>query len=505
MRRGFLAGLAIAIGCLTGRGYECEGDEECLESADGVCAADAWCAYPNDDCDSGLEYGPHAPPSVAGECVERPQDDGVADGATSSSDDTAGSGDGDEDSGDSGEPEPVDTCADGVVDPGEDCDDGNREPGDGCHPLCVDPGSPAWTATYDGEAHSEDRGYAVTVDGDANAIYVAGFTTVDGDDYDILIQRWRLDTGTLVWTQAIDGGALETDQGEHIALDPQGNLVVVGMVTNNDQSTDAWLAKLDPNGESLWQITYDGGLDDKGQGVDVLADGSIVVVGYSEQADYTPIWVQRYQANGMAMGDPILHGDMGFSEGIDVVAQGMEYQLTGRRSDPVDTEVVWTGRYQADGTMQWEHGLSIGSNGNFPRGVGQDFAPDGGSAIGGVIGNDLLFVRYDAAGMPSEPLIMDGPEGAHDEAADVNFSADGTYVVVGFLDFRTEGFARSDSWVRRYDANGAELWTDRFEGAAKEIDKALGSELTVLDSVVVVGYETVPGQARDVWLRRYAL
>ena len=505
MRRGVLAGLAIAIGCLTGRGYECEGDEQCLESADGVCTADDWCAYPSDECDSGLEYGPHSPPSVAGDCVPPPEDDGVADGATTMAG-TGGSG-GEETggSGDTGEPEPIDTCGDGVVDPGEDCDDGNREPGDTCHPLCVDPGSPSWTATYDGEAHSEDRGYAVTVDASANAVYVTGFTTVD-DDYDILVQRWRLDTGTLVWTQSIDGGgAADTDQGEHIALDPQGNLVVVGMITKNDQTTDAWLAKLTPSGDTLWQVTYDGGMDDKGQGVDVLADGSIVVVGFSEQADYTPIWVQRYQANGMALGDPILHGDMGFSEGIDVVTRGMQYQLTGRRADPTDTEVVWTGRYQADGTPVWEHGFSIGDNGNFPRGVGQDFDPDGGSAIGGVVGNDLLVLRYDAAGTPADPLIINGPESAHDEAADINFSADGSYVVVGFLDFRTEGFARSDSWVRRYDANGEELWTDRFDGAAKEIDKALGSEITEGDSVVVVGYETVPGQARDVWLRRYAL
>jgi hypothetical protein len=137
--------------------------------------------------------------------------------------------------------------------------------------------------------------------------------------------------------------------------------------------------------------------------------------------------------------------------------------------------------------------------------VGQDFDPRGGSAIGGVIGNDVLVQRYDDAGMPTTSIVIDGPDGAHDEAADVAFSPDGSFVVVGLLDFRTEGFATSDAWIVRYTADEQELWSDRFQGAAKEIDKALG--VVVLDdlSAVVVGYETVPGQSRDVWLRRYAL
>jgi hypothetical protein len=93
----------------------------------------------------------------------------------------------------------------------------------------------------------------------------------------------------------------------------------------------------------------------------------------------------------------------------------------------------------------------------------------------------------------------------HDEAADVAFAPDGSYIVAGFIDFATDGFATADAWVRKYAPDGTEEWTDTYDGPAHEIDKALAIAVTDDYSAIVVGYETVPGQARDVWMRRYAL
>ena len=483
--RGWAALLLFAVGgCLADRGYPCTSDDQCLAKAGGLCAADQWCAYPSADCESGFAYGPYASPSLAGGCV----------------DPDGGSGSGSE----TGEPEPL--CGNGVVDPGEVCDDGNREAGDSCHPQCVDPGTPTWTATYDGEVHDEDRGFAVAVDPGADAIYVAGVTVTDGIDWDILVQRWRLETGTLVWTQSFDGGVLDEDKGEHLAVDAQGNVVVAGVITTADTGTDAWLSKFTPDGDVMWTVTHDEtGGDDKASGVAILGGDVIVTSGFVEIDDRTDAWIQRWDTDGAPVGDPVRRGDTGFNEAIDIIARGDMYQVTGQLTDDAGEQAVWTARYNADGTQQWEDIVSMGDNGNAPRGVGQDFDPLGGTAIGGVIGNDVLVQRYDDAGTPTTQFIIDGPESHHDEAADVAFSPDGTFVVVGLLDFRTEGFATSDSWTARYTADDQEIWSDRFQGAAKEIDKALG--VAVLDdlSAIVVGYETVPGQSRDVWLRRYAL
>lgn len=485
--------LGVGHGCLGDRAFVCDSSEQCLTAAEGTCEADGWCAYPNDDCDSGRAYGPHAPPSIAGSCV----DDSEGGSET---------GMGSEDSGGSDDGGPAAICGNNIVEPGEDCDDGNRLPNDGCHPQCVDAGQPAWTVRYDGEVNGEDRGFGLALDVAAGAVYVTGFTTVDGTDRDILVQRYDLETGELVWTDAIDGGPLGEDMGEHIAVDGDGNVIVTGVITTADQGSNMWLAKYSPQGNPIWTQTYDhAGGEDKGAGVAVFADDSIIVVGRAEEADVGHAWLQRFDTDGNLLGDGILRGDMDFSEALDVIATGMEYQVTGSLFDATDADVVWTARYTADGTLVWEDLLTTGDNGNAPRGVGQDFDPLGGSAIGGVVNNNILVQRYDDAGMQTTRITLDGSTSRHDEAADVAFSSDGTFVVVGFVDFATDGFARGDTWVTRYAADGTEIWSDRFNGEAGEIDKALGVEVTEDLSAVVVGYETVPGQSRDVWLRRYAL
>ncbi|MEM6996488.1 MAG: DUF4215 domain-containing protein [Myxococcota bacterium] len=495
-RSSLLCVLVLASGCLGQRAFACDADEQCLQSAAGVCEADQWCSYPSDACDSGRAYGPHAPDGVAGSCVKPV----VAEGSTGDGD---GADDGDE-SGSDGTPVP--RCGDGTVDPGEDCDDGNRLPGDGCHPQCVEPGTPAWTATFDGDAHGEDRGFGLAVDAAADAIYVAGLSAGADTERDIMIQRWRLATGELQWTRVIDGGALAEDIGEHVAVDSAGNVVVVGMLTTEATGPDAWVAKYNPQGDQLWVETFDrSGLADKAAGVAIGDGDRIIAVGHSEDETRTDAWMQWYTTDGVAEGPAIYRGEAGFSEAIDVIADGDEFQVTGSLRLSTDEQVVWTARYAADGSNVWEHQLTNADVGNAPRGVGQDFDPLGGSAIAGVVSNDLLLQRYDDAGVPTTSLAEDGPQGSHDEAADVAFSSDGTFVVVGFLDFSTTGFATSDSIVRRHEADGTLIWGDRFEGEAAEIDKALGVEVTQDLSAVVVGYETVPGQSRDVWLRRYAL
>lgn len=488
MRRVWLPWLVLSAGCFETRAYQCERAEQCALEPGGSCEPTQWCAYPKDDCPSARAYGPHAPPAIAGTCV--PTEDEGSSSESSGGESSSG--------GDGGIPV---LCGNGVLDPGESCDHGGSPDGT-CHPLCVEVGTPAWTRTYDGEFHGDDRGFGVVVDAAADAIYVAGLAAVNGPDRDILVQRWRLATGELLWTETLDGGALTDDMGEHLDLDAKGNIIVGGVVTRPGEDEVAWLAKYDPNGNQLWVEDDADSPGDKIAGVAVAPDGRIIAAGRSAVLGYDQAWMQWYSADGTPDGMPLYRGDIDFSEATDVIVDGDGFQVTGWVTLAGAESQVWTARYDNTNAMVWEHvqdGL-----GNVARGVGQAFDPMGGSAIAGVVNNDVLVTRFDAEGGVTQTLTEAGPREMHDEAADVAFLPDGRFVVVGFLDFATTGFATSDSWVRAYSPSGEALWTDRFQGGAEEIDKALGVSLTE-NSAVVVGYETIPGQSRDVWLRRYAL
>lgn len=67
--------IAMAVAC-GNASFECSTDGQC---DDGVCISPGFCAFPTDDCDSGLQFGEHASDDLAGMCV--PMDDGTS-GAT---------------------------------------------------------------------------------------------------------------------------------------------------------------------------------------------------------------------------------------------------------------------------------------------------------------------------------------------------------------------------------------------------------------------------------------
>jgi cysteine-rich repeat protein len=480
-----VAVIAIAA-CLRAPGYQCEDDSQCVRADDGVCVDQA-CAYPDDACGGGaLRWDDYGPPELAGSCV---------DGDASS----GGSGD---------EGPPVSRCGNGELDDLEDCDDGNREPGDSCHPQCVEPGTVLWTVTYDGEAHSEDKGYGVAIDAAAQSFYVAGFATVELiEGQDVLLQRRWIEDGGLQWSRTQGGDGHADDTGENVAIDRDGNPILAGTLVGETTDGDVFVRGYDAAGQTRWSYAHDEqGEFDIANGVAVTSTDTIVVVGNVGIAGDRDVWMTRLDSSGTAIGTPIVRGRPdAWDEAIDAEAVADGWLVTGRLTDDSDQFTVWTARYDREGALSWEDLATADLVGNEARGVGMGQDPMGGSATAGVLGNDIFVRRYDAFGAIGTTITVAGTTEMHDEAADVAFAPDGSYVVAGFIDFATDGFASADAWVRKYAPDGTEVWTDVYDGPAHEIDKALAIAVTDDYSAIVVGYETVPGQARDVWMRRYAL
>lgn len=66
-----LAVSVLAGACLERVGYRCESDGQCdLDGRDGRCLTTGYCAYPDDECPSGLRYEPDAD-DFGDRCVPR--------------------------------------------------------------------------------------------------------------------------------------------------------------------------------------------------------------------------------------------------------------------------------------------------------------------------------------------------------------------------------------------------------------------------------------------------
>ena len=138
-------------------------------------------------------------------------------------------------------------------------------------------GNLKWQKTFDKKY--EDRAYAVAVvpNGD---IVVAGQTKNEEDDvYDAWVIR--LDSnGNIIW-QKLFGGS-EEDGINSITVLSNGDIVLVGYTNSFGASNmDAWILVLGSSGNVKWNYNYDVGNDDSANSVDVALNGNIVVAGWS--------------------------------------------------------------------------------------------------------------------------------------------------------------------------------------------------------------------------------
>lgn len=161
-------------------------------------------------------------------------------------------------------------------------------------------------ATYLG-GNADDYGMAVAVDGSGNVLVCGttfsegwtsgGFNTNYSTSRDAFVAKFS-PTGTLLWSTYI-GGASD-DQATGIAVDPAGNVYVVGHTRsrgwttggfdtsyNDNSKQDAFVAKLSPSGTHLWSTLLGGSEWEYAWGVAVDSFGNVLVTGSSTSGGWT--------------------------------------------------------------------------------------------------------------------------------------------------------------------------------------------------------------------------
>ena len=170
---------------------------------------------------------------------------------------------------------------------------------DRSEPLFIDP-TLTWN-TFLGSA-DQDEGFGLAVDAIGN-VYVAGYSTATWGSpvsahhgsFDAFLAK--LDSnGNLTWNTFIGGSGDEI--GTALAIDVAGNAYVTGYSTATWGSPvnafsggiyDAFVAKLDSNGTPLWNTFVGGGPDDRGHAIAVDVTGNVYLAGLSRASWGTPV------------------------------------------------------------------------------------------------------------------------------------------------------------------------------------------------------------------------
>lgn len=298
-------------------------------------------------------------------------------------------------------------------------------------------GARQWVARYNNMDNNSDFANDIAVDSAGNA-YVTGGSRFDDTDYDIVTIKYD-SAGVLQWgVRSIGPGILPgymDDVGRFIALDAAGNVCVTGV--SDLSSIDIVTVKLDPTGQQLWAMRYDGPAhgNDEPSGLVIDAAGNFYVAGTSA----------------------------GTKTGDDIVLI----------------------KYNSSGVQQWVRRYT--SKESYPEDV-QDMEIDsagniyvtGSTNVKGY--NGFLTMKYNSAGKRLWAKIYGAELYASGGAYGLDVDDDGNVYVTGGIQSET-----ADEYATlKYNSSGQQQWAVRYTGP-KKFDTAKGIAVDGSGNVFVSG------------------
>lgn len=319
-----------------------------------------------------------------------------------------------------------------------------------------------------------------------------GFQTSDGD-YIGIGHTWqgqteytdmlviKIDTnGNRQW-QRIIGTSNQYDVG--ICVDEVCDGYIVGGALYSDGNQQRGLAKLDFNGNIVWQKTYANTGNGAIRGIDITSNGGIVATGYTNSpqqgfvfiADDGEGFIMKTDSDGNVQWDKTLSAPQGTKVREDINIGGFAVCSTVWVFDGADHQNVCLIKTDMQGNEVWSN--TYGSSGN-DQCFDFDLTSDGGYIFAGhtlsygVSNWDYLLLKVGSDGNEQWHKTFGQPRGyeanyIHDESYGVRQTFDGSYIMVGGsgdeYSYSASGspYGPSDVWVVyvvKTDGNGDLLW-----------------------------------------------
>ncbi|MGX1928184.1 hypothetical protein [Flagellimonas sp. 2504JD4-2] len=352
--------------------------------------------------------------------------------------------------------------------------------------------------------------------------------------------------GEVDWIKSFGGSGEDTAQS--VVQTTDGGYAVLGFSNSMDgdivgKSTDVndyWLLKLDADGNLMWNRTYGGTKDDRGQSVIQTADGGYAIVGYAMSDDgdgsnnegFHDNWILRLDASGNILWErsfgfsghdhsydvvQTTDGGFFFSGFLDVTSSGGDGNNgKGGYLTRHGVGEFWGTKLDANGNLQWRRYFG-GTNNDRSYGVVE--ADDGGFVLAGSSESedfdisdpkgsyDFWVLKVSGAG----DLLWQKSFGGTgiDKAYSIAKTADNSYVITGNT-FSTDidisrNNGESDVWLIKIDDNGNLVWEKSYGGTA--FDAAQGLNLTATGGFVIAGNsKSIDGDAtenngeNDLWI-----
>jgi PQQ-like domain len=157
-------------------------------------------------------------------------------------------------------------------------------------------GAQMWAARYDGSAHDLDNGDAIAVSPDGRFVYVGGLTTSLGQAWDYLTIAYDARSGARAWLTTADDSLHRFDLLYALRVSPDGSRVFVTGVFGESTSPATTIAYDAATGHESWRSEYSDANGTQGYDIAVNPDGQAVTMSGSVGSAPEDAIVVQYDA-----------------------------------------------------------------------------------------------------------------------------------------------------------------------------------------------------------------
>ncbi|WP_440947582.1 FIMAH domain-containing protein [Methanosarcina sp. T3] len=271
-----------------------------------------------------------------------------------------------------------------------------------------------------------------------------------------------------------------------------GGYILAGY--NESRGVNAWLVKTDSEGNEEWNRTFGGVHTDYFQDVQETSDGGYVLAGgtSSSSTGASDAWLIKIDTEGNekwsrifgGTGDEAAYSVQETGEGGYILACGTSLLGTDNRS-------FWLIKTDQDGEEEWNRSFS---NTGYDQIVSAKETMEGGYIL---VGN----TRSDSSYLSEKTWLIktnsDGDEEWNKTVSKANYfhsssaqeTDDGGYIISGYSDFIDED--EYTSWLIKTDPNGDEEWNIVFEKAGDDFINSV--QETENGGYILAGHIRPPG------------
>jgi len=304
-----------------------------------------------------------------------------------------------------------------------------------------------------------------------------------------------------IWNKTFGGSDLDWGWSGQQTAD--GGYILTGETDSyGSGGLDAWLIKVDADGNEQWNKTFGGKAKDGGRSIQQTSDGGYIIGGYADSYGH-PVhdaWLIKTDVNGTEQWNKTFGGPS--SDGAAFVWQTNDngYLATGYSDSygpgghdawliktDSNGEEEWNKTY---GALSWDIGYSVKQ------------VKDGGYILIGSTtsygsgGQDVWLIKADSNGNEQWNKTFGGL--ANDWGSSVCQTFDGGYILTG--DTRSYGSGGYDIWTIKTDNLGNEQWNNTY-GESSSDDTGYSIQQTTDKGYIITGSKTsFQTDLTDVWL-----